>query len=439
MQIEIDRIVVSDRIRKDYGDLEGLSKSIERLGLLQPIVVEPQDGRWLLLVGHRRLKACVLLGLKLIESVTKEDLDEVQRKEIELEENIQRKDLTWQEASAAVDEFHALKQEMYGIATQGMRTDLDSETTPWGMRETAIALDQSLGSVSQDISLAKALKYFPDLAQEKTKTLAIRKLKKLTRRAQDIIRAEEVLEEEKSRLPKLHNKDCFVVMKKMPNESVDFIIADIPWGVDLDKTFTFSRRDVHKTRVKKGEVDTFVDAEDKFWENLTCLLSEARRILRKDRHMILFLGDIFVTPVRKIALTFFDQACKALGIWVKENPGKPHENFLTPQHEVFLDVMKGKRNIRYHGTVFMFPRTPSGLQIHPTQKPVELMEALILTYTVPGEKVFDPMFGSGTSMVAACRTGRLAEGCEIEKTYFTQALAMVAREVENDLNKETND
>ncbi|RYF30177.1 MAG: site-specific DNA-methyltransferase [Cytophagaceae bacterium] len=62
---------------------------------------------------------------------------------------------------------------------------------------------------------------------------------------------------------------------------------------------------------------------------------------------------------------------------------------------------------------------------HPTQKPIELIEWLILTYTNPGGLVLDPMFGSGTTPHACARTKRRFVGCEMHRPYFDNAVDRV--------------
>lgn len=57
-------------------------------------------------------------------------------------------------------------------------------------------------------------------------------------------------------------------------------------------------------------------------------------------------------------------------------------------------------------------------QIHPYEKPISLMERLVSIYTKPNDTVFDPFFGSGSTLKAASNLGRNALGCEIEKKYY---------------------
>jgi ParB family chromosome partitioning protein len=113
---KIDRIIVENRFRQDLGDIDGLAQSIRELGLLHPIVVQP-DGR--LIAGQRRLEACKQLGWTEIP-VHVVSLDDVLQGE--LQENTRRKDFTPTELVAI---FRALadreRQEAEQRAQEGRR------------------------------------------------------------------------------------------------------------------------------------------------------------------------------------------------------------------------------------------------------------------------------------------------------------------------------
>src|SRR5690606_6157566 len=74
--------------------------------------------------------------------------------------------------------------------------------------------------------------------------------------------------------------------------------------------------------------------------------------------------------------------------------------------------------MKYPRSVVKFGKSSSSERLHPTQKPVALMEYLIRTYTNEGETVLDNCMGSGTTGVAALRTGRRFVGIEREPNYF---------------------
>lgn len=96
MRLPLESITVGKRRRDDYGDIAGLAASIEKYGLLHPIVV---DDEATLVAGERRLRAAQVLGWDTIEVRDLGELTDAERDEIELEENLQRKDLTAHERS----------------------------------------------------------------------------------------------------------------------------------------------------------------------------------------------------------------------------------------------------------------------------------------------------------------------------------------------------
>lgn len=75
-----------------------------------------------------------------------------------------------------------------------------------------------------------------------------------------------------------------------------------------------------------------------------------------------------------------------------------------------------------------WPRDNEHEKIHPTQKPVELLKRLIELFTDPGDVVIDPVAGSGSTLIAAERTGRKAYGFEIKKEFWMKANAWLAEE-----------
>lgn len=89
--MSIDEIVIGERRRQEYGDIEGLKESIEKYGLLHPIVIDENNH---LVAGGRRLEAFRRLGWTSIPVRNIGDLTEMETREVELEENLRRKDLT---------------------------------------------------------------------------------------------------------------------------------------------------------------------------------------------------------------------------------------------------------------------------------------------------------------------------------------------------------
>ena len=98
MKVAIEDIRIKERLRMDEGDLETLAQSIEKIGLIQPVVISEE---YELLSGYRRLHACKMLGWETIEVklITVGD-DELKRLDWEYHENLGRKDLTSDEEQA---------------------------------------------------------------------------------------------------------------------------------------------------------------------------------------------------------------------------------------------------------------------------------------------------------------------------------------------------
>lgn len=106
MQIRIDEIVLKQRIRNNLGDLSELAASMHKHGLLNPILVTPARE---LIAGHRRLESAKRLGWLTIDAIIVNDLDEVAKLEIEIDENLHRKALAPDEVADAYERLKRLQ------------------------------------------------------------------------------------------------------------------------------------------------------------------------------------------------------------------------------------------------------------------------------------------------------------------------------------------
>jgi ParB family chromosome partitioning protein len=106
MQIPIGDIVVKKRIRKELGDIEALAESLKRFGQISPIVISKKN---VLIAGGRRLEAAKFLGWRTINAVISESAGELAQLEMEVEENIQRRDFNMEEVAEATKKLYHLK------------------------------------------------------------------------------------------------------------------------------------------------------------------------------------------------------------------------------------------------------------------------------------------------------------------------------------------
>ena len=106
MLLEISEIKIKKRIRKDPGDIEGLAASLRQHGLMNPVVVNSRNE---LIAGYRRLQAARCLGWRHIEATVMEAADELAKLELEVDENVLRRDFTSEELAAALRQLEKLR------------------------------------------------------------------------------------------------------------------------------------------------------------------------------------------------------------------------------------------------------------------------------------------------------------------------------------------
>ncbi|MDR2370126.1 MAG: ParB N-terminal domain-containing protein [Treponema sp.] len=106
MQIPVSDIVVKKRIRKDMGDIPALAESMRRCGQITPILISKNN---VLVAGERRLEAARSLGWRTINAVIAEASGPLALFEMEVEENIQRRDFTAEEEACALRQLYRMR------------------------------------------------------------------------------------------------------------------------------------------------------------------------------------------------------------------------------------------------------------------------------------------------------------------------------------------
>ena len=241
----------------------------------------------------------------------------------------------------------------------------------------------------------------------------------------------------------LYKGDCLEIIKDIPNGSVDMILCDLPYGTTRNKW------------------DSIIPL-DKLWE-------QYNRIIKENGAIVLFAQ----TPFDKVLGCSNINNLKYEWIWekpqgtghlnAKKMPLKSHENILVfyknlptynPQMEGdevrkvkrsgnkskttnygdFIEIAESEYQGRYPKSVLKFKKDKEHL--HPTQKPVELLEYLIKTYTDECETVLDNTMGSGSTGVACLNTNRNFIGIELDDTYFEIAKQRIENTYK-ELNKQT--
>lgn len=224
--------------------------------------------------------------------------------------------------------------------------------------------------------------------------------------------------------------DCLELMKDIPDKSIDMILCDLPYGT---------------TKCNWDIIIPF----DKLWE-------QYNRIIKDNGAIVLFGSEPFSSFLRvsnienykydiyweKERLTNINQVKRRVGKTVETisvfykkqctyNPqmvkydGKKRTNKVKNGKMGTLTDQQQKKVIEYNDNgwryptqVWKFQRDCLKSNLHPTQKPVALLEYLIKTYTNEGDVVLDNCMGSGSCGVAAINTGRNFIGIELDEKYF---------------------
>lgn len=190
--------------------------------------------------------------------------------------------------------------------------------------------------------------------------------------------------------------DAFEVVKEIPDNYVDLVCIDPPYGINY-----YSGRYKGKNPHKKIIGDA----------NLHFPLEDLWRILKPT-------GAMFVFYSQKCPFT--DARIRNVIVWVKDNwtAGNLESDFGN-QYELIAFMPKEKFKIKgkRFSNVWKCPRISFDKLQHPTQKPVELISKIITCSTKQGGVVLDCYAGSGTTLVAAKRLGRHYLGVELDQKY----------------------
>lgn len=398
-EIEISKIKWGDRTRADYGDIQELASSIQSIGLIQPIVLDENDT---LLAGGRRVTACILIKKTHIPFVRLSELSPLQKFEVELEENIRRKNFTW-------DEEIKLKQTIINLKTT-LHPDWSATKVN---EETAKTFGQSMRTVQRDISLASALERHPELSKEKEKHTALSKVKRM----QDIKLREIALSTSPTLEDDIRMGDARELIKTIPDRSVDLILFDPPFGVD----YTNEDRLKSYTTIY-GDLK---DAPDDIYKLNEEIISHFPRIMKLNAHCYIFCSSS--TLLRYNLYHLFSKYLTVppqFLLWTKMSGDNKNPYFrFTINYEPFFfaHLKEPKRLNSYHVATFAHNALSSTAKQHPAEKPLSLYKELIELSSIKGEVVFDPMMGSGNSLVAAKMLGRRVIGFECIKEWFDLA------------------
>lgn len=412
------------RLRKEMGKIKELAKSIEKFGQLQPIVCTREME---LIAGGRRLAASIEAGVQ-VKVVFSDTLDPLVMREMELEENIQRKPLTAAEEITAVAELHELKRQIHGGAVSG------KEGSGWRVEDTAAIVGRTRSSITDDLALADALKDFPVLSNCKTKSdirKAVKGLQKITVSVAALEQYEKTTSETK-KVFDLQNTSCLDYMKTLEDLSIDVLFTDPPYGIDIhDVAISLGGKTGGKVTTTGT---TYDDSFEQAMVNLAAVAQESARFVKKEGFAFVFCAISHSWIVRSMFEAAGWDCSGRPVIWIKQESGQNNapSKWMSAGYEAALFARKIDSRLVVEGKVdwMQCPIVPPNQRIHQAEKPVAFIKEMLSRMAMPGAVVFDPFAGSAATLEAAIELKMYPIGCELSTETYALAMGRLLKYIE---------
>lgn len=444
MQIKISEIKIKNRVRIDKGDIKDLANSLTNVGQLNPIIIDENS---VLIAGERRLLAAKSLNWETIEAKIESDLSDIEKLIIEREENLHRKDLTWDERLKSTEELHKLQVSVHGKAKPHVGGG-------WSIKKTAEMLNQAEGKVVQDLNLAKAIKTDKELLAKPTKQAALSEMKKKKELTERKILALLSIQDQKYTPNKTETEayadankafmlgniqvlygECLSHLQTLKDESVDCIFTDPPYTVGYDKSTGDTRRNKWKHLAPDDNANMLEDV-------IKPAMKECHRLLRPGCHGYMFCSGNMFQEVKQMLLQCKFFVCSSPLIWYKPHVFFAHNPYKTYKYDYEFCVLfsKGQRKdlIQPAWAVWKGRLGPGERGLHPNRKPVELAKRWIQNSTIENELVIDPFGGSCVTAEACLAINRRCITIEKDIKWWAMGITRLKEKTGENSKNETN-
>lgn len=432
--VKINKIKIErdDRQRAELTDIDELAASIESVGLLQfPVVADDMT----LVAGERRLAAMKKLGWKETPVLLLSELDPFQRQVIELEENIKRRQLHWQDEAKAVHKLHRWKAK---------------EEEHWQLPDTAGVLGVGTAHIARCLAVAEALHRGDNHVLEATSIRAAYNIvdRDMRRKIDTELSQMEHLfedEEEEGDEPSLPNvlparpevkeptgvrsakKDILQgnFLEWAPQYSgkrFNFLHCDFPYGINHD------RSDQGGSRKRTA----YADSRDLYFSLCECLCDNLDKILYPSAHVIFW----FSMGYYRETLELFNAKSNLVVnpfplIWMKsDNKGLLPDPERGPRriYETALFMSRGDRKIiKAVSNAYAAPTNKAEAQ-HLSEKPEPVLRHFFRMVVDDLSEMLDPTCGSASAINAAESLGaKRVLGIELDKEHHETACQNVDR------------
>ena len=431
-------IIPAGRIREEFDEqmIEDIACSIYNNGLYNAITVRDGNAGLELIAGETRTKAiCELISCGLTFNYDGEPVPhgeipytfiyekhENTAYEVELEENILRKDLTWQERVKATARLHELRIAQHGDYSRSTRegwsaTDTANEIAR--RSEGRGARKNEVNDVSVALTIAEHMDdpFVAAAKSEKEALKAIREQKKLDKRNALKLQHDADQAINPNNIYNLIQGDFLEVAPTLPAEKYDVILTDPPYGIDI-----------HKHEFWDGDKHEYDDSEEYFNKLIDALAAQAYRVAKSEAHAYVFCD---IRRWERLFVAFELAGWRSWPrplIWYKGNTGSFGDAKHGPRYtyDAVLYAIKGEKETTamYHDVV---PITQPTNTEHPASKPVELYVDLLRRSVYPGDEVIDFFCGSGPIFPAAKELNCKATGIELADKYHLMSVERISK------------
>lgn len=412
--------VAKNRQRKEFdeGKHQEMVTSLENHGLLSPLVVRTHinGAGYELVAGEKRLRAlreCAdfgtlvrfeeeVLAVGIIPIVNLGELNPFTAKELELEENIRRSDLTWQERVTAEAELMQLRSLKAAESGQPAPRAVDIAKDVHG--STSVG---ATSAVTRSLILAKNM-HRPEVANAKGSVEAFKALKRAEDSERNAAAALRLGKEHLSGKHTLIQSNCLDWMASQPSATFDVICSDPPYGMGADEFGDGGGR----TGGSTGD-HFYDDSTDSWLELMAAAIPEISRLAKPDAHLYLFCDFDKFHGLKKFVEGNGWKVFRTPLIWFKPSAFRAPWPEKGPQrkYECILYAVRGelKSTILAGDVITQGPDENLG---HPAQKPVALITELLRRSVRPGMQVLDPFCGSGPIFEAGHTLSAVVIGVE---------------------------
>lgn len=199
--------------------------------------------------------------------------------------------------------------------------------------------------------------------------------------------------------------DSIEILPSLEKKCYDLLLSDPPYGMDFKSGWS------NKDKIKNDKIEDTV----LLFENV---LKQSISLLKDDAHFYLFGNIEYISQIQPVIekhlnlknILIWDR--KVIGMGDLKTYGKSYDIIYFGYNKVWKDL-NGIRD----RDLLSFNRVDPSKNIHPTEKPIDLLEFLIKKSTKENDKILDPFCGGGSTLLACKNTNRLATGIEIESKY----------------------